>query len=124
MPARSASAQDVSASHWCRAYVPNRNCRTIVWPKSPLGVQSRQPAPRLATLDGARIGFVWDYMFRGDDMFLILEEMLKKRYPDIRFVHWKEFGSTHSPQEHQVLASLPRMFREMGVDAVISGVGA
>ena len=95
-----------------------------LWPRSPRQTQLRPLARRLDTLNGKTVAQLWDYMFRGDDMFLILEEMLKKRYPDIRFVHWKEFGSTHSPQEHQVLASLPRMFREMGVDAVISGVGA
>ena len=40
----------------------------VVWPKSPLGVQRRRAAERLTSLDGARIGFVWDYMFRGEEI--------------------------------------------------------
>jgi hypothetical protein len=38
-------------------------------------------------------------------------------------VSWKEFGSTHGSDEREVLASMPRRFKELGVDAVISGMG-
>ena len=44
-------------------------------------------------------------------------------FRSVRFVSWREFGSTHGNQEHEVLASLPRKLRERGVDAVISGMG-
>lgn len=95
-----------------------------LWPRSPRQQRIRPLAKRLDTLNGKTVAHLWDYMFRGDEVFEILEEALKKRYPTVRFVHWKEFGSTHSPQEHQVIASLPGKFKAMGVDAVISGMGS
>ena len=38
-----------------------------LWPRSPRGVQQRRRAPRLGTLAGMRVGFLWDYVFRGDE---------------------------------------------------------
>ena len=62
-------------------------------------------------------------MFRGNEVFAALEEGLKKRYPGIRFVSYKEFGNTHGGEEREVLAALPRRFKELGIDAAISGMG-
>jgi hypothetical protein len=56
-------------------------------------------------------------------VFALLEEGLRERYPDVRFVSFKEFGSTHGSDEREVLASLPRKLKALGVDAVISGMG-
>ena len=95
-----------------------------LWPRSPRQTRLRPLAPRLDSLNGKTVAQLWDFLFRGDEVFELLEEGLKKRYPGIRFVSWREFGSTHSPQEHQVLAALPGRFRELGVDAVISGMGS
>ena len=55
-------------------------------------------------------------------MFALLEEGLKARFPGVKFVSWKEFGSTHGGQEKKALAALPRRFKELEVDAVISGM--
>ncbi len=96
----------------------------VLWPRTPRQTRLKPLARRLDTLNGKTIAQLWDFLFRGDEIFQFLEEGLKKRYPDIRFVSWREFGSTHSPQEHEVIASLPRRFKELGVDAVISGMGA
>ena len=90
---------------------------------SPRQTVVRPLAPRLDTLAGKTVAQLWDYIFRGDEIFLMLEESMKKLYPGVRFVSWREFGSTHGNQEHEVLASLPRKLRERGVDAVISGMG-
>ncbi len=95
-----------------------------LWPRSPRQTRLRPLARRLDTLNGKTVAQLWDFLFRGDEVFELLEEALKKRYPQIRFVSWREFGSTHSPQEQQVLAALPGRFRELGVDAVISGMGS
>jgi hypothetical protein len=38
-------------------------------------------------------------------------------------VSYKEFGNTHGGDEREVVASLPRRFKELGVDAVVSGHG-
>ena len=35
----------------------------------------------------------------------------------------KDFGSTHGSDERAIVAALPQKFKEMGVDAVISGMG-
>lgn len=94
-----------------------------LWPRSPRQVGLKPLARRLDTLNGKTIAQLWDYVFRGDEVFALLEEGLKKRYPGIRFVSYKEFGSTHGSEEREVLAGLPRRFKEMGVDAVISGMG-
>jgi len=94
-----------------------------LWPRSPRQVGLQPLASRLDTLKGRKIAQLWDFVFRGDEVFAHLEEALTKRYPGVSFVSWKEFGSTHGSDEREVLSSLPRRFREMGVDAVVSGMG-
>ena len=92
------------------------------WPRSARQQRTRALAPRLATLEGKTVAQIWDFLFKGDEVFALLEEGLKKRYPGIRFVSWREFGSTHGGEEKEALAALPRRFKELGVDAVISGM--
>ncbi|HET7597132.1 MAG TPA: hypothetical protein VFK15_09395 [Burkholderiales bacterium] len=95
----------------------------VFWPRTPRQVGAKSLAPRLATLEGKTIGQLWDYVFRGDEVFQFLEEGLKARYPGVRFVSWREFGNTHGSDERDVVAALPAQLREKGVDAVISGMG-
>jgi hypothetical protein len=95
----------------------------VVWPLSKSGVEPGSIAPRLASLDGATIGFVWDYMFRGDELFPVLDAELRRRFPGLTTVHWDAFGNTHGPDEHAVVASLPDYLRAHYVDAVVSAVG-
>ena len=94
-----------------------------LWPRSPRQTRVKPLAPRLDTLAGKTVAQVWDYVFRGDEVFAFLEEGLRARFPGIRFVSWHEFGSTHGSDEREVVAALPRRFKERGVDAVISGMG-
>jgi hypothetical protein len=94
-----------------------------LWPRSPRQVQVKPLAKRLDTLEGRTIAQTWDYVFRGDEVFAALEEGLRARYPGIRWVSYREFGNTHGGDEREVVASLPRRFRELGVDAVVSGMG-
>lgn len=95
----------------------------VVWPRGERRLQARPLAARLDTLNGKTVAQLWDYVFRGDEVFAVLEEELRKRYSDIRFVSWREFGATHGEDERDILAALPRRFEEMGVDAAISGMG-
>ena len=95
----------------------------VVWPKSPLGVQSRQPASRLATLDGARIGFVWDYMFRGEEIFPILEAELKSRFTGIDIIGYDTFGNIHGGDQAARVKALPHVLAQYRVDAVVCGNG-
>jgi hypothetical protein len=80
-------------------------------------------APRLDTLKGKKVAELWDFLFRGDEVFSLLEEGLKERYPDIEFVSWREFGNTHGEDELKIMAGLPARLKQMGIDAVISGMG-
>ncbi len=95
----------------------------VVWPRSERQLQMQPLAKRLDTLEGKTVAELWDFVFRGDEVFEVLERDLKRRYPGINFVSWRDFGATHGEDEREILASLPRRFKEMGVDAVISGMG-
>ena len=92
------------------------------WPRGPRRQRTRPLAPRLESLEGKTIAQLWDYLFKGDQVFELLEEGLKKRFPGVKFVSWREFGSTHGGEEKEALAALPARFKELGVDAVISGM--
>jgi len=95
----------------------------VLWPRSPRQTRVKPLAKRLDTLAGKTVAQVWDHVFRGDEVFEFLESGLKARFPGVRFVSWREFGSTHGSEEREVVAALPQRFRELGVDAVISGMG-
>ena len=97
--------------------------QAVVWPRSAKTVEVRALAPRLQSLEGKRIAFLWDYLFRGDEIWSLLKSELVTRYPGMSFVDWDEFGSTHGEDEHRVLAGLPQRLKSHGVDAVVSGMG-
>jgi len=99
-----------------------REIYRVVWPRGARTVQPADVAPRLSTLEGKTIGQLWDDLFRGDEIFPILEEELGRRFPGVRFVRYDTFGSTHGRDEHRVLAELPEKLRRHEVDAVISGM--
>jgi hypothetical protein len=94
----------------------------VVWPRGARRTETAALAARLDTLEGKTIGQLWDDLFRGDEIFPVLEEELGRRYPGVRFVRYDAFGSTHGAQEQRVLADLPETLRRFGVDAVISGM--
>jgi hypothetical protein len=95
----------------------------VLWPRSPRQVKARLLARRLDTLAGKTIAQFWDYAFFGDRVFEYLEEELQKRFPGVRFIHWREFGSTHGADERKIIAELPQRMKDMGVDAAISCMG-
>ena len=94
----------------------------VVWPRGRKTVEPRPVAPRLDSLEGKTIGQLWDDLFRGDEIFPILEEELGRRFPGVRFVRYDTFGSTHGRDEQRVLDELPARLKELKVDAVISGM--
>ncbi len=95
----------------------------VLWPRSPRQSKKKQLAPRLRSLEGKTVAQLWDFLFQGDKVFDALEEGLKVRYPGVKFISWREFGNTHGKDERKIVADLPRRFRELGVDAAISGMG-
>ena len=101
----------------------NSSDYAVVWPRSAKAVEIKPLAARLDSLDGKTVAFLWDALFRGDEIWPILKEELSKRYRDMRFIDHDAFGSTHGDEEHQVLADLPGRIKTMGIDAVVSGMG-
>ena len=95
----------------------------VVWPRGEKTMAVTDLAPRLASLAGKTVCQLWDYLFRGDEIFPMLEEGLRARYPDVNFVSYAEFGSTHGHEEREILAGLPDKLHKLGADAVISGMG-
>jgi len=101
----------------------NIDHHAVYWPRGAKTVAAQPLAPRLESLDGKTVAFLWDYMFRGDEIFPLLESTLGSRYPGMRFIGYDAFGSTHGDEEHAVLEQLPGKLQALGVDAVISGMG-
>ena len=102
---------------------PNDGYYEALWPRSPRQSKVKPLAKRLDTLEGKTVAQLWDYVFRGDEVYALLEEGLKARFPDIRWVSYKEFGSTHGSEEREVVASLATRLKALKVDAAISGMG-
>lgn len=95
----------------------------VVWPRSPQGVQRQRRAGRLDRLDRVRVAFLWDHVFRGDELFPVLERELRRRFDAIEIVGFEEFGNLHGADEHERVSRLPDDLRSRGVDAVVSGMG-
>lgn len=96
----------------------------VFWPRSPRQQRRRTLAPRPGTLNGKTVGLLWDYLFRGDEVFELLKTGLGERFADVRFVDWREFGNMHGSDERKVLAALPARLKDLRVDAVISAMAA
>jgi hypothetical protein len=95
----------------------------VVWPRSRRTVERAPLARRSPTLAGKTIAFVWDYVFRGDEVFALLARELQRRFPGVRFVGHETFGATFGGDEHVTIAGLPGQLRDHGIDAVVSGMG-
>ena len=94
----------------------------VVWPRGERRQTLRPLAKRLDTLAGKTVAQLWDYLFFGDEVFSELEQSLRVQYPGVKFISWREFGSTHAVNEKELLASLPQRFKELGVDAAIASM--
>jgi hypothetical protein len=101
----------------------NSNDYAVVWPRSAKAVELKPLAKRSDSLDGKTVAFLWDALFRGDEIWPMLKQELGSRYKGMNFIDHDAFGSTHGDEEHQVLAALPNKIRSMGIDAVVSGMG-
>jgi len=80
-------------------------------------------AARLPSLEGRRVAFLWDYLFRGDELFPLLAKQLTERYRSIEIVDYDVFGNTHASDEKEMVAALPEGLAQRHIDAVVSGVG-
>ena len=98
---------------------------------SPAGgpvVTQRGIAPRLKDLNGKTIGEIWNGVFKGDQTFPLIRQLLKDRFPGVKIIPYTEFPFRHggdSPAQQQKLArEIAALAREKGCDALISGNGA
>jgi hypothetical protein len=98
---------------------------------SPVGAETinrSSIAPRLANLDGKTIGEIWNGVYKGNESFPALREMLKQRYPTLKIIPYTEFPSNYGGEtlREQIDSAkkLALSFKERGCDAVISGNGA
>lgn len=87
------------------------------------------PKKRISTskvddMSRAVVAQVWDYRFRGDEVFAALRELLSQRYPGIEFVDYDRFGDIHGPNADELVEALPGRLRESGCTAVVAGMGA
>ena len=96
---------------------------SVFWPGAPRQGGEKPLARRLQTLDGKRIALLWGWLFRGDEVYELLQAALKARYPGISFIDWNEFGSIHGNDEREVVAALPEKLRRLGADAVLTAMG-
>ena len=95
----------------------------VLWPRGRKVVEEARLAKRLDTIDGKTIGFLWDWAFRGEEIFPVIEKELSNRYQGIRFVNYDVFGSIHGKDEANVIAALPDTLKQNECDAVISAIG-
>jgi hypothetical protein len=95
----------------------------VVWPRSAKAVEIKPLAKRLDSIEGKTIAFLWDDLFRGDEIWPILKQELGKRFSGVNFIDHDAFGSTHGDEEHRVLSELPGKIKSMNIDAVVSGMG-
>ena len=76
----------------------------------------------LPSLAGQKIALVWDYVFRGDDVFRLVKERFGTGQSGTEFVDYEVFGDIHGHDEP--LDRLPARLEEMGVDGTIVATGA
>lgn len=96
----------------------------VVWPLGKMAAARPTLNPPVSDLSGKTVCELWDKLFKGDEMFLLIREKLRERYPGIKFIDYTVFGNTHGPKEAEVVVALPDLLRKHGCDVVISGVGA
>ena len=101
----------------------NQETFAAIWPGGVNAVPRIDPAVRPESLDSKTVGFLWDYVFRGEEIFPLIQGAIDQAYKDVRFVSYETFGSTFGGDEHQVLRQLPGKMRSNGIDVVISGIG-
>ncbi|AOB32238.1 hypothetical protein AKI39_18215 [Bordetella sp. H567] len=96
----------------------------VLWPLSRKAVKPVARAPRVPDLNGKVICELWDVIFRGEAIYPLVREYIKKRFPGVKFVTYENFGNFHGAREHAVMATIPDKLKHFQADAVIVGIGA
>jgi ABC-type amino acid transport substrate-binding protein len=101
----------------------------VVWPLGRSAHEEVSLAPRLADLEGKTICELSHFEYRGDEIFPAVEDALRKRYKDIKFVSYETFGNFRDPRNYggaelEKYPGLRDLLLKHKCDAVIAGVGA
>jgi hypothetical protein len=96
----------------------------VLWPISKRAVKKTNAANRLGNLNGKVIVELWDVIFRGEVIYPLVREYVKKRFPQVIFVPYTEIGNFHGARERQVTATIADKLRHFKADAAIVGIGA
>ena len=94
----------------------------VVHPAGRRPVVARTSNADLPGLTGKKIALVWDYLFRGDDVFRLVKERFQAEPSGVEFVDHEVFGDIHGHDE--LLDQLPSRLSELGVDGTIVATGA
>ncbi len=93
----------------------------VVWPLGNSASDSLKFSPRVDDLDGKTVCELNDFAW--GEYFPQLRGHLKRTHPNIKIIEYPVFGATHGRDEREVIDRLPALLKEVGADAVISGVG-
>jgi hypothetical protein len=100
-----------------------RETYEVLQPTGESAYNIQSTAPRLDTLNGKTVCEVWNTGYRGDRTFPKIRELLKQRYPGVKIIPYTELPFTRHYNIDDVLKDLPRLLKEKGCDALISGNG-
>ena len=96
----------------------------VVWPLGRSTSKKLAMQARIGDLSGKTIGNLSHGGFRDPEIRPIVEEVLAKQYPGIKFIDHSAFGYIHGRDPAAALAALPDNLKKHGVDAVITGIGS
>lgn len=98
----------------------------VVWPLGRSAVDKVEQKPVSDDLSGKTIAFIWDYLFRGPEMFDAIKDGIREIYNDVSFIDYERFGNIHGadPEEKANLDSIPDLLRQEKTDLVVAAVGA
>jgi hypothetical protein len=97
---------------------------SVVWPLGRSVPEHVSGHREVGALDGRTIAFIWDDLFRGDQMFAAFVSAVREQGRHINVVPHQVFGDIHGYDEREVVRLIPERLAEHGVDAAIIGVGA
>jgi hypothetical protein len=91
-------------------------------------IDRKSIAPRLGDLSGKTVGEVWNGVFRGDESFPIVRQMLIENFPGIKVIPYTEFpfvpGDDRAASQKKMARDIALLAQAKGCDAVIMGNGA
>ncbi len=100
----------------------------VVSPAGSETIKQQTASAPLHNFDGKTICEVWNGVYKGDESFPALRDLLKQRFPGVKIIPYTEFpsncgGETLTKQKESA-RRIAVLAKEKGCDALISGNGA